>query len=80
MRLLDVVGCISRDLFLVRVAGGAAAAAVTFDLVLSAGGWVVRWTCGSFSCIRLRQTAVQCCAACLVRKGIGLVGGLSGLL
>lgn len=44
--LLDFVGCIRRDLCLVRVDGGATVAALTFDLVLWAGGWAGRLTCG----------------------------------
>ena len=36
--LLDFVGCMRRGLCLVRVAGGAVVAAITFDLVLRAGG------------------------------------------
>ena len=78
--MLDDVGCNSLDLFLVRDAGGAVAAVATLDLVLRAGGWFGRWTCGGLSCRRLRRTAVRWCAARLASCGIGLVGGIVVLL
>ena len=77
--LLEDVGCIRRDLVLVRDAGGAVVAAITFDLVLRAGGCDGKFTCGDLSCRRPRRTAVRCCAARLARVGIGL-GLFAGLL
>ena len=47
----------------VRADGGAAAAAVTLDLVLRAGGWLGRFTGGLDSCGRLRRAAVRWIAA-----------------